>query len=53
MSEENIGDWTMRVYAECANEIGPFVSFWMWMNGNYPNIVNEWVVYDAMMRCEE
>jgi hypothetical protein len=53
MSDENIGDWTMRVYAECANESGPFVTFWMWMNGNYPDIVNEWITYDAMMRGEE
>lgn len=50
MSDESIGEWTMRVYSECANETGPFVSFWMWACSQYPDIVNEWIMYDHMMR---
>jgi hypothetical protein len=49
MSEEPIGDFMMRIHQECLAEVGPMVMFWMWCQGNYPEIAQEFIDYNQMM----
>ena len=53
MSEESLENWKIRVYNECLKETGPFLGFWMWAQGNHPEIVDEWMKFVSTIRAPQ
>tara|TARA_R100000501_G_C2533965_1_gene55689 strand:+ start:38 stop:211 length:174 start_codon:yes stop_codon:yes gene_type:complete len=49
MNEEPIGEWTIRVWNECREELGQEWVFINWVRQNYPDVWTEFNDFDRMM----
>ena len=50
--EEPIGDYQIRLWKECRDEVGVETFFMNWCIQNHFEIVKEFVQFDAMMSGE-
>ena len=50
--QEPIGDYQIRIWKECRDETGIETVFLNYCIQNYPNIVDEFMQFDAMMSGE-
>ncbi len=50
--QESIGDYQIRIWKECRDATGIETVFLNYCIQNYPNIVDEFIEFDAMMSGE-
>jgi len=50
--DEPIGDYQIRIWNECRDEVGIHVFFMNWCIQNHFEIVKEFVEFDSMMSGE-
>ena len=50
--EESIGDYSVRLWNDCRDEVGIHVFFMNWCIQNHFEIVKEFIEFDSMMSGE-
>jgi hypothetical protein len=50
--QDSIGDYYIKIYKECRDATGIEITFFHYCIQNYPNIVDEFMQFDAMMSGE-